>query len=125
MQNLALQQAERTGRSGRVNLWRTIYELAGTCGLDPDNLTLRELVWAAESRSRQEWARSSLICAILANANRDPKSKPFTPDDFSPYKQEKPKPVKDTKAAFEMLKAMAGGRIRKVNKCQQEHQPNK
>lgn len=83
-------------------------------------MTLRELVWAADARSRAEWSRSSLVCAILANANRAPKSKPFSVDDFSPYKTEKKKPIKDTKSAMEMLKAMAGGRIREVKKCQQD-----
>jgi hypothetical protein len=50
-------------------------------------------------RECQQWQdyRTGLICAVLANINRDPKkSKPFTPQDFMPgqaqRKQEKQTP---------------------------------
>ena len=40
----------------------------------------------AEGLGRERWAHTSLICALLANANRDPKrSRPFRPSDFDPY----------------------------------------
>jgi hypothetical protein len=40
----------------------------------------------AEGNSQSQWATASLICAIIANAHRDPKkSRPFNPADFNPH----------------------------------------
>jgi hypothetical protein len=40
----------------------------------------------AEGLGRERWAHTSLLCALIANANRDPKrSRPFKPSDFDPY----------------------------------------
>jgi hypothetical protein len=40
----------------------------------------------AEGNSQSQWATTSLICAIIANAHRDPKkSRPFKPADFNPH----------------------------------------
>ena len=40
----------------------------------------------AEGLGRERWAHTSLVCALIANANRDPKrSRPFKPSDFDPY----------------------------------------
>jgi hypothetical protein len=40
----------------------------------------------AEGLGRERWAHTSLICALIANANRDPKKhRPFKPSDFDPY----------------------------------------
>jgi len=47
----------------------------------------------------QEWLnfRAGLICAVIANAHRDPKKgKAFTPKDFMPKKEVKQKPTKLT-----------------------------
>lgn len=47
---------------------------------------------AKEYASEQEWQnhRAALICAVIANANRDPKKhKAFQPKDFMPKKEEK------------------------------------
>ena len=49
-------------------------------------MTLRELVWMAESNSRQRWAHTSTILAMTANVNRDLKKHgPFKPADFNPH----------------------------------------
>ena len=62
-----------------------IYELAGAVGVNPDPLTLRELLWMAEGRSGAEWARFSALMALTANIHRDPKhSTAFAPGDFNP-----------------------------------------
>lgn len=54
--------------------------------MDPDPLTLRELVLMAEGRDGAEWERTSLLAMLIANANRDPKKHgPFKPSDFNPY----------------------------------------
>jgi len=40
----------------------------------------------AEGLGRERWAHTSLLCALVANANRDPKrGRPFKPSDFDPY----------------------------------------
>lgn len=39
----------------------------------------------AEARQEAEWARTSAVMALMANVNRDAKSKAFTPDDFNPW----------------------------------------
>lgn len=59
----------------------------------------------AEARQRDEWARTSSLMALLANANRDPKKhRPFKPSDFDPFTQaHKPKqkiPVSTLKEIF-------------------------
>ena len=39
-----------------------------------------------EGLGRERWAHTSVICALFANAHRDPKKqRPFKPDDFNPY----------------------------------------
>ena len=40
----------------------------------------------AEGLGRERWAHTSLICTLIANANRDlKKGRPFKPSDFDPY----------------------------------------
>ena len=40
----------------------------------------------AEARSRDEWAHTSAILALIANVNRDPKKgRALKPADFDPY----------------------------------------
>jgi hypothetical protein len=40
----------------------------------------------AEGLGRERWAHTSMVCCLIANANRDPKrSRPFKPSDFDPY----------------------------------------
>ncbi len=40
----------------------------------------------AEARQRDEWARTSSLMALIANANRDPKKhRAFRPTDFDPF----------------------------------------
>jgi hypothetical protein len=40
----------------------------------------------AEGHGRDAWSRLSLLCALIANANRDPKKgRAFKPSDFDPY----------------------------------------
>lgn len=40
----------------------------------------------AEGRRKDAWSHTSALLALIANAHRDPKkSKPFEPDDFSPF----------------------------------------
>jgi hypothetical protein len=56
-------------------------------------LTLRQLLWMAEGQGRERWAHTSLIAAILANANRDPKKgRALRPEDFDPYATRQSRP---------------------------------
>jgi len=42
----------------------------------------------AEAKQRDEWARTSSLMALIANANRDPKKhRAFRPTDFDPFSQ--------------------------------------
>jgi len=43
-----------------------------------------------EAASRQRWAHTSAVLALLANAHRDPKKgRPFQPADFNPHLRQK------------------------------------
>ena len=71
-----------------------IWQLAGLLGVDPGPLTLRELVWMAEARLQAEWAQTSSLMALIANAHRDPKKHgPFKPGDFDPTQKARREPV--------------------------------
>lgn len=53
--------------------------------MDPAGLTLRELVWMSEGRSREGWNHTAAVLAMLANVNRDPKKgRPLKLADFHP-----------------------------------------
>ena len=40
----------------------------------------------AEGLGRERWAHTSILCSLLANANRDPKKhRALKPADFDPY----------------------------------------
>ena len=64
----------------------------------------------AEARSREAWAHTSAILALLWNVNIDPqKASPKQPNDFNPFAQKlfcrkKPPSVVDTGDGFEILK---------------------
>jgi len=62
-------------------------------GIDPGPFSLRELVWMAEGRRRDEWSRTAQILATLYNLVRDPKKrrKPWTAAELDPTVTEKPK----------------------------------
>jgi len=76
---------------------KLVWEAAGVIGVDPGPLTLRELVWMAEAKARNEWTHTSAVMALMANAHRDPKkTRVFTPADFNPYAtSERKRPVVD------------------------------
>ena len=79
-----------------------IWQLAGIAGVHPGPLTLRELVWMAEARSKERWAHTSTVLALIANVNRDPKKhSPFKPADFNPHAE---RAVKITTSDLSILK---------------------
>lgn len=58
-------------------------------GLDPRPFTLRELLQMRNGREKQEWNHTALVAMILANANRDPKKKPWQFSHFHPFEEVK------------------------------------
>ncbi len=64
----------------------------------------------AEGHGRDAWARAALLCALYANAHRDPKKgRAFTPGDFDPYAQGR-EAVEIAQVGMETLKAAFMGR---------------
>ena len=63
--------------------------------MDPGPLTIRDRMWMAEAKSRDNWTHTSAVLAMTANCHRDPKkTKAFKPADFDPYAlAEKKRPV--------------------------------
>jgi len=50
---------------------------------------LRQLLWMAEGHGRDEWGRTALLCALVANAHRDPKKgQAFKVADFDQFGRE-------------------------------------
>lgn len=47
-----------------------------------------------EDMERQDF-HAALVCAVLANVNRDPKREPFTPSDFMPSYDHEGQPAKE------------------------------
>jgi hypothetical protein len=70
------------------------YELAGTIGIDPGGLTLRELVLMGQGRAEAEWKRTAAIMALMANLWA-PRRPAWEPADFDPTAPEAPEPEKD------------------------------
>ncbi len=56
--------------------------------MNPDPLTLRELVVMAEAKSHDNWNHTSAVLALLININRDPKKKrAVSPKDINPHER--------------------------------------
>ena len=66
----------------------------------------------AEGLGRERWAHTSILCALIANANRDPKrGRPLKPSDFDPYaRQERRERVIVDSESLVMLKEAFTGR---------------
>jgi len=70
------------------------------------------LIAMTEARERSEWARTSTLMALIANAHRDAKkTRPFKPTDFDPFTQQEKKNVND----MALLKAMFTGMQKETN----------
>jgi hypothetical protein len=62
--------------------------LAGIAGVDPNPLTLRELIAMAEAKSRDNWNHTSSILALIINVNRNPKKqRAVKPNELNPHEQ--------------------------------------
>ena len=60
--------------------------------MDPSPLTLRELIWMADARRKDQWSHTAAVMALTANVHRNPKkrSRPYSPVDFHPLIERKP-----------------------------------
>lgn len=68
---------------------------------------MRELVLMAEARATNEWAHTSAVLAMLANAHRDPKkTRVFTPNDFNPLEARKRKRLPGRSKDLSILKTV-------------------
>jgi hypothetical protein len=68
-----------------------IWQLAGIVGIDPMPLSLRELIWMAESRRNEAWSHTANLMALVANVNRNPRkrARPYSPLEFHPFLERK------------------------------------
>ncbi|MCC7350217.1 MAG: hypothetical protein IT446_06575 [Phycisphaerales bacterium] len=65
----------------------------------------------AEGLGRERWSHTSLICALIANAHRDPKrGRPFKPADFDPYARQDRRQVADKRSLAIIREALEGQR---------------
>lgn len=91
-----------------------IWELAGIAGMDPDPYTLAQLERLARGRQRSEWAQTSMMLCTFANAHRDRRLRPypFTPDDFDPFAEYRPRGLPFNKETSRILaQAITGQRL--------------
>ena len=67
-------------------------------GVDPNPLTLRELVWMVGARRQDQWSHTAAVMALVANVHRNPKkrSKPYSPTEFHPLVERKPVTIAKT-----------------------------
>lgn len=75
--------------------------MAGIVGVDPNPLTLRELIWMADSKRRDAWSHTAATLSLIANVHRNPKkrSKTYTPAEFHPFVE-----TRNTKVGVGVLK---------------------
>jgi len=65
----------------------------------------------AEARERSEWARTSALLALIANAHRDPKkTRAFKPSDFDPFARRQSSTTNDMAALRAMFQGRTAGR---------------
>lgn len=89
----------------RCNLWIEIYKLAGIVGVDPSQLTLRELCYMANARLEHDWWHTANLMALSINQNRKKGSKAVTPKELHPMEVEKRKRAPTQMVGVEALKA--------------------
>ena len=67
-------------------------------GVDPNPLTLRELIWMVGARRQDQWSHTAAVLALTANVHRNPKkrSKPYSPAEFHPLVDRKPVTISKT-----------------------------
>jgi len=69
-----------------------IYELAGVLGINPDPFTLRELLWMAEGKGRENWNHTAALLATMINIMRSKGRPAIKPSELNPYLR-KPRPI--------------------------------
>jgi hypothetical protein len=78
------------------------------------DLTLREYDYLVQRYLREQEQSSykvALVCSVIANCHKDPKQKPFKPEDFMPRK---PQTQKEQMQMVEFLNIAFGGEDRRA-----------
>jgi len=61
----------------------------------------------AEAKARDEWAHTSCVLAMIANAHRDPKkTRAYRPSDFSPFEKKRKQGIAITPGNIGLLKTV-------------------
>lgn len=68
-----------------------MYRLAGIAGQNPDPFTLRELIWLAEGRQRDDWSRTAVLAAFLWNDPQGVRPRKSI-DEFNPFTEQDNQP---------------------------------
>lgn len=78
------------------------WEMAAVAGVDPLPMTFAELRRAYQVKVDLAWSPIAMLCALTANANRNPRTRPYKTSDF--YRPQ----IAPKKKAFDMdgLKAI-------------------
>ena len=59
----------------------------------------------AEGLGRERWTHTSVVMALIANVNRDPKkTRPFKPEQFNPYANTDRRHMKADKQTLALLR---------------------
>lgn len=61
-------------------------------GINPDLFTLRELVWMAEGKGRENWNHTAALLATMINIMRSKNRPVVKPSELNPYLR-KPRPM--------------------------------
>jgi hypothetical protein len=72
-------------------MYRLLWELGGVAGVDPRELTWRELLLLAESRQREAWNHTSELMAWMANIHRGKKSRTYKGAELHPFSRRRRK----------------------------------
>lgn len=71
-------------------------------GIDPNPLTLRQLLWMAHGVRQSSWGYLSHLMCLIANVNAA-KGKRFKPADFNPMLQKAKRVTLSPKESIEVL----------------------
>jgi hypothetical protein len=66
-----------------------------------------------EGRQRDNWSHTSVLLALTANVNRDPKRRAFQPNDFNPFAKRRKTSPKESDVDMDTMKKIFVGKKKK------------
>ena len=80
----------------------------------------------AEAKRQHDWNVASTIMALMAEMNRDRKRrrKPFKPDDFNPYAEQRPVVAKGTVEQVAMMLGASYQKKPQASRLEPNHVPS-